>query len=60
MILRIFELCGTWANHFWKKMYYLQCEFLIYDYICHKLIYTIKDEKLELYFKSRVVNDIFA
>jgi hypothetical protein len=34
--------------------------FLIYDYICHKLIYMIGYEKLKIYFKSRVVNDSFA
>jgi hypothetical protein len=45
---------------FGKKCITYDVIFLIYDYICHKLIYTIKYEKLEICFKSRVVNDIFA
>jgi hypothetical protein len=43
----IFELCGTWANRFWKKKCITyDVTFLIYDYIFHKLIYTIKNEKI--------------
>jgi hypothetical protein len=52
--LKRFDYIQIWANHFYKKNDEI---FIFYEYIYQKIIYVIKYEKWEIYFKSGVVSD---